>query len=102
MQHGSVDHPASHRLHKLGMGNAVKVAAEIRIHDLSMSGVDQLVDVLYGVQCAAICPIGILFRHQVGLENWFENQHRRRLYHPISDGRYSLTVSAFRPAWVYT
>src|SRR5215813_1538751 len=76
MQHGSVDHPSSHRLHKLGMGNAVKVAAEIRIHDLSMSGVDQLVDMLYCVQRTAVRPIGVLLRWQVGLENRFENQPR--------------------------
>src|SRR5215510_9349383 len=88
MQHCSIDDPASYRLHQLGMWNAVEVTAEISINDLSMSGIDQLVNVLYGVQCAAICPIGILLRLQVGLENWFENQHRRRLRHPISDAGY--------------
>ena len=62
-----------------------KVTAEIRIDDLSMSSVDQLVDVLYCVQRAAVCPIGILFRRQVGLKYRFENQHRRRLHNPISD-----------------
>jgi hypothetical protein len=50
-----------------------------------MSGVDQLVDVLYCVQCAAVCPIGILFRLQVGLRYRFENQHGCRLHNPISD-----------------
>src|SRR5215831_14228451 len=89
MQHRSIDDPASYRLHQLGMWNAVKVTAEISINDLSMSGIDQLVDTLYGVQCATICPIGILFRHQVGPENWFENQHCRRLRNPISDCWYS-------------
>src|SRR5262252_4120924 len=47
MQHCSIDDPASYRLHQLGMWNAVKVAAEISINYLSMSGVDQLVDVLH-------------------------------------------------------
>lgn len=46
MQHRSVDHPSSHRLHQFGMWNTIEVAAEIRIHDLLMSGVDQLVDML--------------------------------------------------------
>jgi hypothetical protein len=32
MQHRSVDDPASHRPPKLGMGNTIKVAAEIRIN----------------------------------------------------------------------
>src|SRR6516164_5984588 len=64
MQHRSIDDPASHRLDKLGVWNTVKVTAEISINDLPMSGVDQPVDVLYCVQCAAVCPIGILFRLQ--------------------------------------
>src|SRR5438876_11332757 len=75
MQHRSIDDPASYRPHKLGMWNAIKVAAEIRIDDLPMSSVDQLVDVLYCVPCAAIRPIGILLRLQVSLEDRFENQH---------------------------
>jgi hypothetical protein len=70
------------------MRNTIEVAAEIRIDNLSMSAVNQLVDVLHCVQRAAICPIGILFGRQVGLENRFENQHRCRLHHPIPDGGY--------------
>ena len=69
------------------MGNAVEVAAEIRIHDLSMSRIDQLVDVLHRVQCAALCSIGILFRLHVSLEDRFENQHCCRLHNPIPDCR---------------
>jgi hypothetical protein len=85
MQHRSIDDPASYRLDKLGVWNTVKVTAEISINDLPMSGVDQPVDVLYCVQCAAVCPIGILFRLQVGLKYRFENQHGCRLHNPISD-----------------
>src|ERR1700745_1727665 len=65
------------------MGDTIKVAAEIRINDLSMSRVDQLVDVLYCVQRAAVRPIGILFPRQVGLEDRFEYQHGRGLHNPI-------------------
>ena len=75
----------SHPLKAPGLPWRTKVAAEIRINDLPMSRVDQLVDVLHCVQCAAACPIGILFRRQIGLEDWFENQQRRRLHIPISD-----------------
>jgi hypothetical protein len=89
MQHRSVDNPASHRPHELGMGNTIKVAAEIRINDLPMSRFDQLVDVLYGVQRAAVRPIGVLFPRQVGLEDGFEYQHGRRLHNPIPDCRYA-------------
>jgi hypothetical protein len=67
------------------MWNTIKVAAEIRIHDLPMTRVNQLVDVLYCVQRAAVRPIGILLRLQVSLENRFENQHCRHLRNPISD-----------------
>jgi hypothetical protein len=89
LQHRSVDDPASHRPHKLGMWNTIKVAAEIRINDLPMTRVNQLVDVLYCVQCAAVSPIGILLGLQVGLKDRFEYQHCCRLRNPISDCWYS-------------
>src|SRR5271157_2564783 len=49
------------------MRNAIEVAAYIRVNDLSMTSVNQLVDMPYGIQCAAVPPIGILFQLQVGL-----------------------------------
>jgi hypothetical protein len=67
------------------MWNTIEVAAEIRINDLPMSRLDQLVDVLYCVQRAAVRPIGILLRLQVSLEDWFEYQHGRGLRNPIPD-----------------
>src|SRR5262245_537477 len=75
--------------HQFGVWNTVKVAAEIRIDNLSMSGVNQLVDVLHGIQRAAVCPIGILLRLQVGLENRFENA----LFHQLSQS--SCKIIAF-------
>ena len=50
-----------------------------------MARVDQLMDVFYGVQCAAVFPIGILLRLQIGLENRFEHQNCRRFHRPIKD-----------------
>jgi hypothetical protein len=88
MQHRSIDDPSSHRPHKFGMWNAIKVAAEIRIYNLPMASVDQLVDMSHCVQRAAVCPIGILLRLQVGFENRFEHRHCRRLRNPIPDCRY--------------
>jgi hypothetical protein len=38
------------------------------------AGVEQLVDMPHGVQRAAVWPIGVLLRLQVGLENRFEHQ----------------------------
>ena len=78
MEHVPVYDPASYRLHKLGMRKSVKVAAEICIYDFSMASVDQLMDVSYRIQCAAVFPIGVLFRLQVDFEYGFENQHCRQ------------------------
>ena len=50
------------------MWKGIKVAAEICVDDFSMASIDQLVDVLYCVQCAAVSPIGVLSRLQIGLE----------------------------------
>ena len=47
------------------------------------------VNVSYGVQCAAVLPIGVLFRLQIGLENRLEHQYRCCLHNPIPDCRYS-------------
>jgi hypothetical protein len=67
MKHRPIDDSASYRLLKFGMWKGIKVATEICVDDFSMASVDQLVDVLYCVQCAAVSPIGILFRPQIGL-----------------------------------
>jgi hypothetical protein len=44
------------------MWKRLEVGREIRIDDLDMSGVDQLVDVSDRVQCAEVVPIGGLLR----------------------------------------
>jgi hypothetical protein len=44
-----------------------------------MPGVDQLVDMPDGIQRAAVLPIAILFRLQIGLEDRFEYQNRSYL-----------------------
>jgi hypothetical protein len=69
MNHGAVDDPASHRLEKLGVRKKIRIGGNIRINNLSMSSVDQLMDVSRCVQCAAVAPIGILFRLKIGLED---------------------------------
>jgi hypothetical protein len=61
-----------------------------------MARVEQLVDMLYGIQRTAVCPIGVLFRLQVGLEDRFEHQNCRRLCHAIfdrGDGQRELHLS---------
>ena len=71
------------------MRESVKVGAEICIYDFSMTSVDQLMDVSYCVQCAAVFPIGVLFRLQVGLEYWLEHQNCCRLCYAIFDRGHS-------------
>jgi hypothetical protein len=63
----------------------IKVVAEICVDNFSMASFNQLVDVLYCVQCAAVSPIGVLFRLQIGLEYRFENQNCRHFRCPIAD-----------------
>ena len=72
MQHRSVDDPTIHRLEQLGVRKTIEVATEIGVNNFSMASVDQLMDMPHCVQRAAVCPIGILLRLQVRLEDWFE------------------------------
>ena len=51
-----------------------------------MTRVDQLVDVLDRVQRAAVSPVGVLLRLQVGLEDRFEDQNGRNFRRPVADG----------------
>src|ERR1700686_5294663 len=54
-----------------------------------MPSIDQLMDIPYGIQCAAVLPIGILFRLQIGLEDRFEYHPRRHLRRPVTDNGYA-------------
>ena len=87
MQHRAVGDPPGHAAHQLCVGNAVEVPAQVRIHYLPMSRIQQPVDVADRVHRAAAGSVGVLFRRQVGLEDGSEDQHRRRLYDTIFDRR---------------
>jgi hypothetical protein len=89
MQHGSLDHPTSYRLKKLGMRNAIEIATEVCVNNFLMASIDQLVDSIHRVQRAAVSPLGVLFRLQIGLENRFENQNWRPFRRPIPDSGHS-------------
>jgi hypothetical protein len=52
----------SHPLKAPGLPWRTEIGTEICIDDFSMAGVDQLMDMSYRVQCAAVSPIGVLFR----------------------------------------
>src|SRR5664279_4231045 len=85
----SIDHPTGYRLEKLGMRNTIEVTTEVCVNNFLMASIDQLVDPFHGVQRAAVLPISVLFRLQVGLEDRFEDQNCRHFRRPIPDGGYS-------------
>src|SRR5437016_13995268 len=50
----------SHPLKAPGLPWRTKVGTEICVYNFSMASVDQLMDVSYSIQCAAVSPIGVL------------------------------------------
>ena len=82
-----VAYATGHRLHQLGVGDAVEVSAQIRIYNLSMSGVQQSVDGLDGVLRFALGSVAILLRLQIGLENRAQYLQHGHLHHAIRDRR---------------
>ena len=71
------------------MRKRIEIRSKICINDFDMSGADQLMNVAYRVQCAAVTPIGILFGLEIGLENGVENQNRRHHRDAIPDSGHS-------------
>jgi len=67
---------------------SIELGGQIRVNDLDMSSLDQCVDVLHRVQCAAVAPIGMLFRLQISLENGIDDQNCRHHYCSVADGWY--------------
>src|SRR3979490_2092288 len=59
----------SHPLKAPGLAWRTEVATEICVNNFLMASIDQLVDPTHRVQRAAVSPIGVLFRLQIGLEN---------------------------------
>ena len=71
------------------MRKSIEVGTEICVYDFSMAGVDQLMDVSYRIQCAAVSPIGVLLWRSIGLENWLEHQNCCHFRCPIPDSGHS-------------
>jgi len=82
------------------MRDAVEVSRQIRVDYLSMSRVQQCGDLCNSVQRTTIRAIGVLLWLQVGLENRFENQHRRRHDDTIFDCRDSQRSRLSRLTWL--
>jgi hypothetical protein len=49
-------------------------------------GVDEAVHLPDGIERSRVCSIGVLFGREIGLEDGLQDQHRRRLAHPITQG----------------
>jgi hypothetical protein len=69
------------------VGDRVEVTRQVSVDDLGVPRVDQPVDLPDSVQGAAVGPVGVLLRLQVGLEDRFQDQHRRHLRHAVPDRR---------------
>jgi hypothetical protein len=42
------------------MRKSIEVGTEICVYNFSMASIDQLMDMSYSIQCAAVSPIGVL------------------------------------------
>jgi hypothetical protein len=63
-----------------------------------MPRVDQPMDMPYGVQCAAVSAISVLFRLQIRFEKRFEHENCRRFRRPIPDSGTGMSaLSAAHP-----
>ena len=89
MQHGSIDNAAAKRQKKFGVWNLIEVGGQVGVNNLAMPRVDQLMDASHRIQRTAVFAIAILLRRQIGLEDRFEDQHRRRFRHPVTDSGYA-------------
>jgi len=70
------------------MRDAVKVARQVRINDVGVSGVQQAMNRCYRVLRSPTFPIGVLFGLQVGFKDGFQHDHGGRLYDSVGDRRY--------------
>ena len=71
------------------MWKSIKIRGQVCIHDFYMSAIDQPVNLTDCVQRAAVPPIGVLFRLEIGLENRIEHQYRRHHHTSVPDGGHS-------------
>jgi len=71
------------------MRNTIEIATEVCVNNFLMASIDQLVDSIHRVQRAAVSPLGVLFRLQIGLENRFEDHNCCHFRRPVPDSGYS-------------
>ena len=80
--------PARHRFHQWSVRNLIEVATQIGVDHGRVPKIDQAIDGLDRIQRILAGAVRILLGLQVGFEDGFKYQHRRRLNNPVLYGRY--------------
>ena len=85
MQHAPVHDAPRKRQHQFGVRNGPEVVREVGVYNFRVASEQRLFHLDHRLLGIAAQPVGILLRLQVGLEDRFEHQQRRRLYHAVLD-----------------
>src|SRR5580698_7915755 len=95
MQHMLIDDSPSQALHQLGMWDGVEVLGQIRVNDIRVTLMQQLIHLLHRILRTPLRPVGVSTRLQVRLENRLNDQLGRGLRYSVPYGRDSeRTLSA--------
>ena len=95
----TIDDSPCDALHERSVWNLVEILGEIRVYDVSVPILEQLMHSLYGTDSTSPRPIAISFRSQISLEDRLEEQFVGRLHLAIADrgdAERSLPASGFR------
>src|ERR1035438_1566274 len=99
MQHMLIDDPPSHALHQLRVRDGVEVLRQVRVNDIRVALVQQLIYLLDRIQRTPLRPVAVSIRLQIRLEDWFQNQLGSGLRHSVPygwDAERSLPASRLR------
>ena len=86
-QHSSVAYAPGDGPKQVAVWDMTEVVRQVGVHHLPMARRQQPMHAPDRVIRVPARPIGVLLRLQVGLEDGRQQQHRRRLYHPLSETR---------------
>src|SRR6476469_8898086 len=99
MKDVTIDDAPCDALHERSVRDRVEILGEIRVYDISVPILEQLMHSLYGTDSTSPRPIAINFGSQISLEDRLEDQFDGRLHHAIADrgdAERSLPASGFR------
>ena len=84
-QHPPITHATGDGLEQFSMRNLAKVIRQVRVHYLPVAYIDQSVHLIDCIKRTSPRSVGVLLRWQVRFDDRRQNQHRRRLRHPVPD-----------------